>query len=101
LKSEIIDYRQKIIDFKNNLNDSAKKRFHYYEYLGAPPFHCIQVDDQLYFGLVNYHKSPNALEVVEDRPCVKFDIKSTKFAKVITKQLESFIEECKQNGRVH
>lgn len=99
LREEIIENRRRIVEFKNTLEQSQKERFHYYEYWGAPPFHCILVDDYLYFGLVNYHKSPDEYRVVENRPCIKLDTKSTDFAQRIKKQYESFVNECKQEGR--
>lgn len=99
LREEIIENRRRIVEFKNTLEQSQKERFHYYEYLGTPPFHCILVDDYLYFGLVNYHKSPAEYRVVENRPCIKLDTKSTDFAQRIKKQYESFVNECKQEGR--
>lgn len=101
LREEIIENRRRIVDFKNTLEQSQKERFHYYEYLGSPPFHCVLVDDYLYFGLVNYHKSPEEYRVVENRPCIKLDIKSIEFAQRIKKQFESFINDCKKEGRVY
>lgn len=101
LKEELIENRRKIIEFKESLDASQKNRFFYYEFLGVPPFHCIQVDDSLYFGLVNYYKAPNEYGVVENRPCVKLDLKSVDFAQRIKKQIETFIEECNQEGRVY
>lgn len=65
----------------------------------VPPFHCVLVDDYLYFGLVNYHKPPDEYRVVENRSCIKLDTKSTNFAQIIKKQYESFVNECKQEGR--
>ena len=100
LKKEINDNRDTIISFKNNLSDDLKNRFFYYEFLGSPPFHIVKVDDYLYYGLVNYHKDPTQYRVVEDRPCIKLDVKSNDFARRIISQFDKFVEECENSGRV-
>lgn len=72
--------------------NKKRNRFHCYGYLGVPPFHFVQVDNSLFFGLVNYDKSSMQYTSLEDRPYLEFNIGKSNFAKLIIAQFEGFTE---------
>ena len=90
LRADIEQDMTKIRAFMHKLSEQKRNRFNCYGYLGVPPFHFVQVDNSLFFGLVNYDKTSMQYVSIDKRPYLEFDIKKSNFAKLIVTQFEAF-----------
>lgn len=80
LKESQIRNREQLLENARNSGASSLK---YYETLKFPFFHLIQVDDRVYWGIVNYTKhGEDTSQTYEERPYLIFE------------QNDPFIEKC-------
>lgn len=71
LRDSQVRNREQLLENARNSGASSLK---YYETLKFPFFHLIQVDDRVYWGLVNYTKhGEDTSQTYEDRPYLIFD----------------------------
>ena len=71
LRESQVRNREQLLE---NARNSGASTLQYYETLKFPFFHLIQVDDKVYWGLVNYTKhGEDASQTYEDRPYLIFD----------------------------